>query len=294
MVWTEEPLPKVVLDKLSKGYMSPVLVVETDKNKLTWPEKSGIYTIDQMYEFCQNVHAKIINNIPEQAMGAGVENERPVGALSCRSYVDQLFTYYATYLPNGTKATMKWNRSGNEQFNLYGGKKAKLSTETLLGDNGGFSFDITYNDNVSEAAKLLVRELAFTYSANGPDMAFDIQRVLIHDLVTMIDAKLASVGGEQPKGFIGIMTLWTVVSVVRDIWALTHPTLDLYLGSVVSATTYQDGDTIYVDFKDMPQVRIVMLFSFKLNLKQIKITHKRIDAIFTGSRIIKHYGFDVK
>lgn len=299
VIWSTEPAPKFVLDKLPSDYKSPVMVVERTDGKFSWPEKSGVYTIDQMVEFCKNIDGKTSSTIDSDsagAMSAKIGQERAVGAISCKTYIDQLFTYYNTYLPDGTKASFKWNRSGSEQFNLYGGKKVKLSAETLLGENGGFAFDIKYPDTMDEDAKLLVRELAFTYGiGKDGNMSFDIQRIIVHHLVTMINQKLAiATGAEQPKGFIGIMTLWTVVSVVRDIWAITHPTLDLYLGSVVSASTYQANDTIYIDFKDCPQIRIVILFNFKLSLKQLVITHKRIDTIFTGSRLIKHYGFDIK
>jgi hypothetical protein len=89
------------------------------------------------------------------------------------------------------------------------------------------------------------------------------------------------------------MGMWTIASVVRDIFALLNPTCDLQLGGNVAATGVLKGDTLTIDFQQCPSVKLVALFTFQLSVKRVEITEQSVRVVFTGSRFVKERTFQV-
>ena len=90
------------------------------------------------------------------------------------------------------------------------------------------------------------------------------------------------------------MGIWTITTVVRDIFALLNPTCDLQLGGNVAATGVLKSDTLTVEFQQCPSVKLVALFTFQLAIKRVEITEHSIRVVFSGSRLVKERTFQVQ
>ena len=292
--WTQEPCPDWIIKRLPRGYQLPVAVWSLGKNKYSWPLKSGVNTIQTLVDMCEKSGAVSLEYVKvSEAMGA----EAPVGTINVGDYVDQLFGWYNTYLPNNTVAKMDWTRSGDQSFNVLGGKKEALTLERLLGKTGSFKFVLIYPESMSDSEKLQIRELEFFYNVNGDDINFTIEEFTVHGIVKQINNQLVLKSStEQPKGFIGFMTLYTIVSTARTIWIILHPVADICLGGSLQLSTYldQQSQQIVIDFQAPPTVKILSLMTFNLAIKQVVISHMKIVTKFTGTMFAKQYTFNIR
>jgi hypothetical protein len=293
--WTEDRCPEWILQKLVQPYMLPVAVWDCPDNRKSWPQTSGVRTIDEIVEFCEKTKAIPMSNEP-MAFGARRNRqptEQAVGSLVMGKYVDDLFNYYRKYLPVGTVGKVTWVRSGTTNFNVLGGEKTKITLETVCGRTGLFEIGIKYPASVDEESKLPVRDLKFGYTLTGDDAEFTLGPVKVYGLVKKVDNSI--IEAERPAEAVGVSTLFTILTVVKSVYVLLNPVADIVVGNTVSMSTEMpDADHIVFDFVDMPSIRFVSLMTFNLGIRQVEITVDKIIFKFNGSRWIKQYTFDVK
>lgn len=285
--WTEDTCPSWILKRLPVGYTLPIAVVDTIGGSKSWPQTSGVYSIDQLVGFC--VAAKAVPVAKIEPMGG--MKLKSMGAINCKPYIDDLFEWHTKYVPMGCKGTFEWDRSGNQSFNLYGGTKTKLTVATVFGNAGQLRLAINYPPNF-QGEMLNIRELGLHYTVVDGNVKLDLDSITIYGLEEELNSRLNN--AEQPKQF-ALMTLWTIISVIRDIWLVMHPTADLTVGGSLSASTQLiDQDTIQIDCGAAIRLKITILMKFDLAVKQITITKQHITVHFDGSRLIKQYTFDIK
>ncbi len=284
--WSEDAAPQTVLKKLGNRAAFPLVTWETTNDQIGFPGQPQLANIDTLVAMCKT--GKAIRQ--SKGFGRASDNHRnrkePVGAIQCKSQVDQLFNWWLNYLDKGTEATVAWDRTGLQVFPIIGGD-ADYSLEALFGRSGHMGFKI------KGESKLPIESMGFGYRITGDDVTFDADPITIKlPKQSIIDES------EYPKGFVDPLTLWTIVSVVKSIWALAHPTADLYVSGNITATGVLSGDVgeevLSVKFTQMPTVRIVMLFSFKLGVREVQITREHIKLMFTGSNWITEKTFDIR
>jgi len=309
--WSDQPVPEWIAKKLPKDYQLPIGVWSTGNNHYSWPLKSGIYTVDQLYDMCKLTKAEPMKTDPSAplSMGAGwrrqqrqqQQQEQPAGAIECLTYVDQMFGWYGDYLPQGATGKIVIQRSGARSFNLMGHKeKTVLALETLFGKTGSNELSVEYDGTVPEAKKLPIRHLKFGFSIDDDGIDFDIGKVRVYGLTKMVDDQLGTMNtGEQPKGFIGILTLISIISYVHTVYVLMNTVMDIELpGEIVITSRRLNDDSIVVNFeKDkQPFVKIISLMTFNLGINEVTVNRalKTAVAKFSGTIFAKQYTLRLK
>ncbi len=288
--WLNSPVPEFIAKQLSKGYQMPVGVWSVGNNHYSWPQNPGVYTVDQLLEICIKSKAE-----PMQALAMGGRYEQPVGSVTCAPQIDQLFGWFNDYLKNRAVGKLTLHRSGARKFNLYGGKATDLKLETLLGKTGGLDLSITYPEDTPEVDKLPVRELKFGFMFDGDDVVFSVTNLRVIGLVRIVDGKIDSLQmKEQPQGFIGVLSLLSILSYIHTAYVLLYPVADIELGGEISVTAQRvDDDNIVISFEQgkQPFVKIKSLMTFNLGINQVLINKaaKTIIAKFDGTIFAKQY-----
>lgn len=215
------------------------------------------------------------------------------GTIHARSRIRQMLTWFHDNIGEGVKAELRWDRSGAQSFPLLA--KGDWSAMALFGGYGHMQL------SASGAKNLPIQSLGFGYRVDGEDITFDVDPVTMKGLASLLgqesvknDAKSqAGYAPSSPVPEAGLVTIWSVFSIVRDIWSLLHPSCDLQLGGNLSATAVISGNALTVDFHHCPSIRLVALFTFNLVVKRVVITASNVHVDFSGSRIVQSRDFGV-
>ena len=219
------------------------------------------------------------------------------GVIYARSQIQSVFAWWRSEIGEGVTGSANWDRTGAQFFPLLA--QGDWSAQALFGKSGRIEV------SASGAKGLSVESLGFGYRMIGDDISFDCEPVLVKGLAAQLGAgsKQASlkngayVTDERndviPSRF-GIMGIWTITTIVRDICALLNPTCDLQLGGNVAATGVLKNDTLTIDFQQCPSVKLVALFTIQLSVKRVEVTEQAIRVVFSGSRLVKERTFRVQ
>lgn len=161
-------------------------------------------------------------------------------------------------------ATLRWARSGKDEFPIIGGQ-SDWSLEAICGKYGKFEVS-------APGCRLPVDRASFEYDIAGNKIG----------LTTRIEYELQSskapMAGAQPVGF-GPMSLLTVFSVLRSLWAIFNTRVSLMIGGNVECTAVLSGDTLGIQFsKDCPYIAIESIFDAHLKLNRLEITGTKATA----------------
>lgn len=217
------------------------------------------------------------------------------GIIRARSQIHHAFVWWRETLGEGTKASLCWDRTGAQTFPLLA--RGDWSAEALFGRSGRIEVSLT------DARAIPINSIGFAYRVLQEDISIDIDPILLKGLashfgpgipVTDPPQQAFSDSRETLVPQIGPMTIWTIASMIRDLFKLLHPTCDLQLGGNISATCELMGDVLAVDFQQAPSIKLVALFTFQLSVERIEITEQSVRLKFGGSRLVKERTFDVK
>ncbi len=209
------------------------------------------------------------------------------GAIQGQAQIRQVIEWVRANIGEGVQSEIRWDRSGAQSFPLLA--KGDWSAVALFGKFGHVSV------SAIGAKNLPIQSLGFTYTVAGDDISIDLDAIMIKGLALKVGPQSSPMAGSAPvPSQFGIMTAWTIVAIVRDIWSVLHPTCDLQLGGNVSATAVLTGDVLTVEFQQCPSIRLVALFTFNLGVKRVVITDANVHVDFTGSRLVKSRDFAVQ
>lgn len=307
VTYSDAPIPEKIAKTLKPGHIPvvPVWNTSVSDTSFSWPAVLGAWSVDQVIDMGHQ------SKIATYSSGSNVmggrwrrqqQEEQPVGSVQCAQQIDMLFGWFEDHLKNHATGRALLHRSGARTFNLYGGKATDLKLETLLGKTGGLELAIDYPADTPEEMKLCIRELKFGFMFDGDDVVFTIDSVRVIGMVRMVDGKIATLqlkDGEQAKGFIGVLTLLSILSWVHTIYVVLHPIADMELGGEIGVSAQRtDDDNIVINFDKgkQPFVKIRSLMTFNLGINQILINKaaKTIIAKFDGTIFAKQYTLHYK
>ena len=232
-----------------------------------------------------------------------VSTAGPAGVIHARSQIESVLDWWRKEIGEGITGSVNWDRTGAQEFPLLA--QGNWSAEALFGKSGRIEV------SAYGAKGLPVDSLGFGYRVIGDDMSFDCEPVLVKGLAARLGAgskqvslknepygtnKNYGVDGRKDAGpaRFGLMGIWTIATILRDVFALLNPTCDLQLGGNVAATAVLKSDTMTIDFQQCPSVKLVALFTFHLSVKRVEITEQSIRVVFSGSRLVKERTFQVQ
>lgn len=206
------------------------------------------------------------------------------GAIRGRAKIKQGLEWIRTNVGENVKAGFRWDRTGAQTFPLW--HNQNFSAIAVLGASGRFELS-------APGSKLKVPGGGFAYTVRGKDLHIDLDPVVFVGLAESLFGPAPTMVNAQEKVSVDPFTVWTVLSIFRTVWSLLHPSADLQLGGNVSATAMLQGDTLGIDFQQMPQIRLVWIFTFRLGVRRVEITPTAVRILFTGSRFIQERSFEI-
>ena len=245
--------------------------------------------------FLSNELRRAWDSAPTPAQRAATAG--PAGVIHARSQIQSVFEWWRKEIGDGVTGSVNWDRTGAQTFPLLA--QGDWTALALFGKSGRIEV------SAYGAKGLPIDSLGIGYRVLGDDMSFDCDPVLVKGLAARLGAgsnqgalKNGTYGTDARKDVFparfGLMGIWTITTVIRDIFALLNPTCDLQLGGNVSATGVLNKDTLIIDFQQCPSVKLVALFTFQLTVKRVEITEQSIRVDFSGSRFVKERTFQVQ
>lgn len=214
------------------------------------------------------------------------------GSLLARDQIRQALAWYRDSIGENVQIELQWHRTGGQTFPLLA--KGDWSATALFGSYGHMQVSAT------GPTRWPVPAAGFTYRITGNDVAFDMDSFTIPGLALQLGPASHHPGplklseaAPAPSQF-GLVSVWTMVSIARDVWSLLHPSCDLQLGGSVTATAEFKDNALTIVFDKMPSVRIVALFTFQLGVQRVVISDTNVHVDFVGSRLIKSRDFRVE
>ena len=217
------------------------------------------------------------------------------GAIHARTQIDSAITWWRQTLGEGSRVSVRWDRTGAQTFPLLA--QGDWSAVALFGQSG--RVEVSWIGHTS----IPIKSLGFAYRVLGEDLSFDLDPILIQGLAQRLTPSVRTrenltvsrpESGEPQPSRLGLITIWTITSVVRELVSLLNPTCDLQLGGNLSATAALQGDQLAIDFQQPPSIKLVALFTFQLAVQRVEISTESVRLIFTGSRLVKERTFAVK
>jgi len=255
----------------------PLAVWFDAKGHPVYLKLNGSSTLDYIVSIIE----KPANNPPPrrrpQAMGAA-------GAIHDYGAVGTMLDWIEAHVGNGVEMTARVDRTGKQTISLLKAGK-DWPFKDLFGLSGRFAV------TAKGAIDLPIDSLAFTYLVDGDDLVLTPEGVRVKGLIPKSVVPGGSVG-ESPAGDPITISL-TIISIVQTVWGILNPSADLRLGGTLSATGVLNDGKLVVQFKDMPSVRLVMLFAFELGVKQVAISRDNVHVDFTGSWFVKSRDFRI-
>ena len=217
------------------------------------------------------------------------------GAIHARTQIDSAITWWRQTLGEGSRVSVRWDRTGAQTFPLLA--QGDWSAVALFGQSG--RVEVSWIGHTS----IPIKSLGFAYRVLGEDLSLDFDPILVQGLAQRLTPSVRTrenltvsrpESGEPQPSRLGLITIWTITSVVRELVSLLNPTCDLQLGGNLSATAALQGDQLAIDFQQPPSIKLVALFTFQLAVQRVEISTESVRLIFTGSRLVKERTFVVK
>lgn len=209
------------------------------------------------------------------------------GTIRIRSQVQDARHSIRQYMPSGEAFLVEWWRTGVNQISLI--HNTNWSAAAICGTSGRFRIS-------AKNSKLPVDEAGFTYQVIGSDIRFQSDQITVKGLADLLNPANKNVPNAQPAGVLGIddaFLAYQVFSIVKGIASILWPSMDLMLPNKLTMSIRLDGENIVVDFVDAPTVKIVMLFTFNLGIRQVIFNDENTHVEFSGSQWVKSRDFNV-
>ncbi len=173
----------------------------------------------------------------------------PVGAtIQGAAVIESALSSLETWFGDGVEFSFRWIRKEAADALLI--NKTATRTE-ILGKSGRIEISTTSN-------RLPIHKIAFDYRFEGNKLFLKL------DEIECDIPEEGAVGAAEPVGS-PLMIAWTILSTIQTVYAIFHPTVDVWLGSEINATAKLVNHKLEIDCgPNPPAVRAHWAFFFKL------------------------------
>ena len=88
----------------------------------------------------------------------------------------------------------------------------------------------------------------------------------------MLFRSLKGTSSSTPVKFIDPSTALTIFGIIRGLWEIAHPEVDLQLPGRISASVTLKDDSFLIDFTDPPRVRIKAYWEWMIGIDWVTIS----------------------
>ncbi len=215
------------------------------------------------------------NDPPQQVMQSG-----PYGAtIRGRRQIESMIDTWKRNVGDA-KVQLTWDRSGVQSVDLLHTNEWKPID--ILGRTGEFS--IRCDRAVSNLRDL---SAGYRFDSDG--------KTLIAKLETRFDFSSFTPSVKSSSDGVGIdpLTVITAFSILRGVWQLLHPSVDLQLPGEIAATAKLSDDMLSITFEKFPSVRVKAWLAIQAGVKQVDIAMDHVRVEFTGSRLLRERMIEV-
>lgn len=221
---------------------------------------------------------------------AGYAASGSAGTIHAKAQVKQSIDQFRRWIGEGNTASFSWDRNGNPSFGLMHG--LEWTALEMFGSEGRFSFDWP------DSPQMPVKEFAFGYRVVGRDVLVRADEFRVPGMADKLSLKKQVQASGQTYGIIGIddvLELYWIGGMLRDLFSLLSPSVDLMMPNQVACTAVLNGDVLTVDFQKPATVKAVWIFTFNLVVKRIVVNlpESKIHVDVSGSRFIKSREFSL-
>lgn len=199
--------------------------------------------------------------------------------------IESVMALLRHYFPDGSRVNVGWQRVGGKSALLVSGSHELVD---IVGTSG--RIDIT----TEGAINLPMSKIGFSYQFVEGEIDIDFDKIRV---------QIPKTGAVGSSGKVGnpVMIAMTIIGLIKDVYDVFHPTIDLYLGEEISLTATM-GDVLSIQFdRNPPSVRAHWAFFMGL----LRVEYSRaltgltigVDAIgfeFHRSRIYRDVKFPIK
>lgn len=201
------------------------------------------------------------------------------GQIHCREAIELAIGFFRDRIGEGVPVKAIWDRTGGQTLPLIGSLPNTWTARNIFGRLGDFRFTAVGARNIP------VDQAGFMYRIDGDDVVIDPDPMVIRGLAkSPIGDSVSS--AQTPVGVDPISICWSVFSVLSLIWQVMHPKCDLQLGGSVEAEAVLSGDTIIVSFREMPSVRLTVIFEMMLSVTGLEISTEKVKMLLHGEGMI--------
>ena len=232
---------------------------------------------------CQTLDS-LRSAIADKASEAITEIE-PEGHFVGANKIESAMALLRNYFPNGSTINVGWQRVGGNSALLVSGSHELVD---IIGTAG--RIDIT----TEGAINLPMGKFGFAYRLNAGKIAIKLDE---------IEFEIPGNGTVSVAGEVGnpAMIAYAILSSIKTIYDVFHPTIDLYLGEEISLTATM-GDVVSIQFdRNPPAVRAHWAFfmgllrvEYSRALTGLTIGADAIGFQFHRSRIYRDVKFPIK
>ena len=216
---------------------------------------------------------------------AAITEDQPEGHFVGSNKIESAMEIVRRYFPDGSKVEIGWQRVGGKPALLVSGSHEIVD---IVGTSGRIDICVDRSENFKAL------KFGFSYRFNAGKIAIKLDEIEFE----IPDGDTVSSAGEVGNP---ALIAYTILSSIKTIYDVFHPTIDLYLGEDISLTA-TIGDVISIQFdRNPPAVRAHWAFfmgllrvEYSRALTGLTISSDSIGFEFHKSRIYRDVKFPIE
>jgi len=183
---------------------------------------------------------------------------------SIRSSMD----WWASHVGGPVEITWDSNRNngkGSEDgFAILHAKSSDWTCDRVLGTLGSITVKCPSGISIGREK---FEEFTISYRSDGDSLV-----VTTAFAITKSTIELKGTSSSTPVKFIDPSTALTIFGIIRGLWEIAHPEVDLQLPGRISASVTLKDDSFLIDFTDPPRVRIKAYWEWMIGIDWVTIS----------------------
>jgi hypothetical protein len=187
-----------------------------------------------------------------------------------RSSIKNAIDWWTSHVSGPVTWTWDSNRNdgkgSNDGFAILHAKASDWTADRTLGTLGSFTIKCPGGVLVGSES---FKQIGITYRSDGDDLVVETSFAVSKSSVEFGGSEATASAG--PVKFIDPMTALTIFSILRGLWEIAHPEVDLQLPGRMSASVTMNDGAFLIDFTSSPRIRIKAYWEWMLGVDWVLV-----------------------